>query len=360
MYYLILIILIIFCGLEYRLKDFGNRRYKFAFIALTLLLCLRFGQGTDYFTYVRMYYTEESHGEIGYKVVSKLFFHLGIPFEGFIICISLFMMLCIHKAIMKYSPYKTTSLLLLFPTIYLTYFFSGIRQAIVIAFFIGYMLDWLKNNKMVSYIAACILMATMHTIALLLIPLIFIKWINIRSVLITTGIAFAGGFFIYIMPKTWLQYINIGAFEYYIDDINISWFGLMERVFMMLLISFLFFTLQRKTGSYLWIRFLYKVYGYGFMLSIIFFPWAMMSSRFGAPMKAVEILLIPILLKENRKWKQLMVCFIISYTCLMTAKNLASYVIQGDYKGYNAFTYPYISIFEKDLAKNLRKTYFEP
>ena len=92
--------------------------------------------------------------------------------------IALFQMLCIYRAIMKYSPYKLFSLLLVYPTIYLTYFFSAIRQGIVIAFFLGFMLEWIFTDKWLKYVVSCLVLATFHSSALVLLPLVFIKKIN--------------------------------------------------------------------------------------------------------------------------------------------------------------------------------------
>ncbi len=43
------------------------------------------------------------------------------------------------------------------------------------------------------------------------------------------------------------------------------------------------------------------------------------------------------------------------YVTLMTTKNLASYIQQGRYVGYNVITYPYLSVFNKERAHEIRK-----
>ena len=68
-------------------------------------------------------------------------------------------------------------------------------------------------------------------------------------------------------------------------------------------------------------------------------------------MKAVEILLLPMLLRKCDKYKKWIYCYLLCYVWVMTTKNLFMYVVQGGYIGYDPLTYPYISVFQKDYFK---------
>ena len=177
MYFIPLIVLTLFTIIEIQGKDKRHYFFYVAFLFLTIAICLRYGQGTDYFGYMNVF-LKRDHGEIGYTILQELFETLHLPFELMVAVIALFQMLCIYRAIMKYSPYKLFSLLLVYPTIYLTYFFSAIRQGIVIAFFLGFMLEWIFTDKWLKYVVSCLVLATFHSSALVLLPLVFIKKIN--------------------------------------------------------------------------------------------------------------------------------------------------------------------------------------
>lgn len=353
MYYVPLIMLSLFSVWEIWKGDKKRLLFLFSFGLLVLMLCLRYGQGTDYFGYMINYDTVDKHSEVGFLFVSRLFKMFGIPFEIFIGSISIFQMLCLYRALVLYSPIKTLSLLVFYPTLYLTYCFSGLRQGIVIVFFLGFMIKWLEENKWVRYLFACMIMATIHSAALVLIPLVFYKYIRLSWLYIGIVIAACMGLVIYLVPGEWFSFIHIGSVEYYINTISISAMGLAERVVMFALISFLVLKIP-KDESHVQIWFLYKIYTCGFIISILFFPWAMLSSRLGAMMKATEIFLIPILIKENVKMRKVIVAFVLSYVLLMTTKNLMSYISEGEYVGYNVITYPYLSVFDQDRAHEIR------
>ena len=99
MYFLPLIIITIFLCFEIGGKDKKHILFNVAFVLLTLMICLRYGQGTDYFGYLNVFLRHD-HGEIGYTLLQSLFSYFNLPFELMIAIISLFQMVCIYRAIM--------------------------------------------------------------------------------------------------------------------------------------------------------------------------------------------------------------------------------------------------------------------
>jgi len=318
---------------------------------MTLALCFRYGQGTDYFGYMLNYYLIDNHSEIGYKLLTGFLNSRNIPFELFIFCISIFTMICTFRAISLYSPGRMLSLLVLYPTIYLTYYFSGLRQGVVIAFFLGFMIKWVYEGKFIHYITACLILAGIHSAALILIPLVLLKRVSIRQLYLGILLSVMLGGIMLIAPQEILNFVNIGAFQVYMKGINISFMGLLERIVMFILVSVLVQGIPEDSVHYDFIIFLYKIYLFGLIIVFIFVTKSLISSRLSAFMKSVEVLLIPLLVQVNRKWKQVIPAVMCFYALVMTTKNLESYVSQGKYEGYNAFTYPYISIFNKKTAE---------
>lgn len=356
MYYVVLSLLIVFSIIEVWRGDKKNILFHVAFFILVLMLCLRYGQGTDYFGYRCNYDTIDLHSEIGFRVLNQVCKSIGMSFEVFVGMISLFQMLCLYRGICLYSPVKTLSLLLFYPTLFLTYCFSGIRQGIVILFFLGFMIKWLQEEKYFRYAAACLVMAGFHSAALMLFPLLIIKRIKIKW-LYWGGIAATSiGTFVYIIPAEWFSFVTISSVQYYINSISISFMGLLERIAMFAILTFLVW----KNGEFKensQAVFLYKIYTAGFLIAIMFFPWALLSSRLSAAMKAVELFLFPVFLRGKIKWRKILLLFLTLYTVVMTVKNIWSYLGQagGEYREYNVFTYPYFSVFEKEKVHEIRK-----
>ena len=104
---------------------------------------------------------------------------------------------------------------------------------------------------------------------------------------------------------------------------------------------------------------LYRIYFVGYIVAVLFFPWQLLSSRMGAAMKAVELILIPIFACEEKQIRKYIVSFMTAYVLLMTTKNIQSYINQNNYEGYNVITYPYYSIWDKEEAKKVAPDMWE-
>lgn len=354
MYYVPLAIVGICAIIESKIKR-KKIPFYIAFAVMSLFLILRYGQGTDYFGYLGNYELWDYHSEIGFLTLERFFHAIGCPFEVFAILIAVFHMTCTFRAINLYSPYKCFSLMLLYPVIYLTYYFSALRQGIIIAFFLGFMLKWLEDGKWIRYIIACIILATIHSVALMLLPIVVIK--RIKNYVFYIGIAIAGiaGISVCILPTKLFSFIRIGAVQYYFEHIEISYIGLAERIVMAILIILLYNRYKIKNIENKQVEFLYKVYLYGVIVSIGFFPWGLLSSRLAVMMKATEIVLLPMLLAECTQFiRRAVIIGLSCYVLVMTTKNIMSYIKQGKYEGYNVISYPYITLWQKEYAREIR------
>lgn len=354
MYYIPLAIVGICAVVETKIKR-KDIPFYIAFLVMSLFLMLRYGQGTDYFGYLGNYELWDYHSEIGFLLLERAFRAVGCSFEIFAICIATFHMICTFRVINFYSPYKCFSLMLLYPTIYLTYYFSALRQGIIIAFFLGFMLKWLENEKWIRYLIACIILATIHSSAIMLIPVLILKKIENKVLYIGIALAAFAGIGVCILPKNLISFVKIGSVQYYLQNISISYIGLMERIVMALLIMLLYNRYKQKKEENQQVNFFYKIYLYGVIISIGFFPWGLLSSRLAVMMKATEIVLLPMLLREcTQLVRRILVVVLTCYIMVMTTKNIMSYIKQGDYEGYNVITYPYITLWQKEYARDIR------
>ena len=351
MYYIPLLIMFLFCVFENRSFKNKDIYWRIAFGILLLMLCLRYGQGTDYFGYKWNYLNGDTHSEKGFVFIQQIFRSMGAGFEELVFVISLFQMFCIYRALKLFSPYKSMSLLLLYPTIYLTYFFSALRQGIVIAFFLGFMLKWLLDGKWIRYFAACIIMASIHSISLVLIPLAAVVFLKRKHLYCVVFLVFFVGGAIYFLPPSVFSFVKIGSFQYYINSFSISYMGILERAVLFGIVVVLWELAKKNIEPDDGIEIIYKIYLCGFAISILFFPWALMSSRLPAALKATEIILIPMLLYKNVRARQIITVLLMCYVLVMTTKNLSMYISQGGYKNCNVVTYPYISVFNKELEE---------
>ena len=129
MFLFLLVFIMVCCFFE---KNGRNWAFHAAWLVLTAVLCIRFAQGRDYRTYWMMYHYGDGHSEFLWRCITTILNNAGVPFEAFIFGISLFMMYGIRRAVLRFSPYHCFSLLLLYPTIYFSYFFSALWAGILI------------------------------------------------------------------------------------------------------------------------------------------------------------------------------------------------------------------------------------
>ncbi|MBR0385100.1 MAG: EpsG family protein, partial [Erysipelotrichaceae bacterium] len=129
------------------------------------MLALRYGQGSDYFSYERVFNNFGSlsdvlegrnvlNVEIGFQILCAVF---PLDYRCFVGVISVFEMAMLYRYCRRYSRYPMVSLLIAFPTLYLTYYFSAIRQGIVLAVVLGILLPLMEKKQFFAYLIITIL-----------------------------------------------------------------------------------------------------------------------------------------------------------------------------------------------------------
>ncbi len=370
-------IVIFVCLFLFSIMSFFNPkqdyRYYLLFFALSALLCFRYGQGTDYFSYNHIYDSFPTfdiainnpygiHTEWGYRFLCALFNVLHADFTVFVFCVSVFEMVMLHRFLSKYSHNAVFSLFLFFPTFYLTYYFSIIRQGIVLAVFLGLMVDCLFEKKWLKYIILNIILVFIHSSALFLLVVPIILKLRLKTIYVLLacgvllGMVMSNGFvanFLTYIPFVGKQISN------YLQS-SISWMALLERVISFLIVSYLFYSKYNKEISKEMTGFM-KIYSFGLALYFVLMPFPLISSRMMAYFKVFEIILIPALLVVFSKERLAIAAIVFAISTVMFFKNIGSYIAQGTYFDIvNVFTYPYISVFNKDDIWNYRNapTYF--
>ena len=146
LYHIVFLILFVGVLIEYVRQDTPKWLYFTSILVLSLMLLLRFGQGSDFYSYNSIYTTmpldmeriknyQFFKVEIGWRLLCAGFKMLGFNFSQFLFVISSIELLLLGRFISRYSKNHMLTLFLSYHTLYLTYFFSALRQAFVIAVF---------------------------------------------------------------------------------------------------------------------------------------------------------------------------------------------------------------------------------
>lgn len=173
--------------------QFFNRRIFL--IAFTLILVtfgfLRYGIGVDYFAYQFLYdrllpnaVDEIKYGldgqEVGFRALGAFLKGLGFSYQAYLMVLMAITMFFMYKIVKKYSWNPTLSMLLFFCFYYLTWTFSGVRQGLVIAVGLYYLLRYIEEKKGFRLIIVSIILSFIHTSALSLILYYLFSKLNFK------------------------------------------------------------------------------------------------------------------------------------------------------------------------------------
>lgn len=351
-----------FLGFVFFNSTYKNKIYHFLFIGLIILLSLRYGQGTDYFSYAYIfshinsiedviYNPYDLHGEIGFRLLCFVF---GSSYECFIVAVSIFEMLMLKSFIDKYSSNKLLTLLLFYPTFYLTYYFSAIREGIVISIFVGIMIPLIQEKKFFKFFCLSLLCTSIHTVAILTLFVPLFYKLDLKKLCIFNINCFVIGIFFYLinLGSIFSKIPIIGSYFISYNEKSLSYGTICERTLSLLIICILYYSSEKnkETNSNM-----LKLYLIGHLFYFVLMPFSLISSRALAIFKVIEIVLITQLISNKSKYSQLALLYFIALSFFMLFKNINSYIYQGNYYDWiNEFNYPYISIFEKDTIFEYR------
>lgn len=380
MYIIIMLLLTILSIKEINNKShFDKLSFIVLFLILTFILTIRYGQGTDYYAYYLQYSNinkysdffnnELVHGEIGWYMSMLFFKKLGLGFEHYIFILSLIMMTSIYKSITRYSPYGIFSLVLFYPTYYLTYCFSAIRQGLVMSLFLGYGVTKLIEKKYLSYYILIVLLSLIHRSAIILLILpIVLKFRQYKL----EKYYFTIMFIILIMNQLGISrdlLIEQGISTYL--DFTISANAIIVRGILFYIIYKLYnFTKSIEGYNNRSIETMYYIYFIGFLIFGSISLTSTLSQRLTMPFKSIEILLLPMLIKNVKELRSestfnltiikvgnirilASVTLILLFMNIECIKNLYSYIYQGGYYSWvNPLNYPLSTIFNKSNIEN--------
>ena len=366
---------------KYYSKQISGLLFSIFLFILTALLTFRYGQGTDYFGYELSYdglnpsgsllINSLYHGELGWYVLMMLFKRLGASFAIFLGFIALTTMIATSIAIVKHSEYPLFSLLILYPTYYLTYYYSGIREGLVFALFLLFGIELLTSKKYSRFIILVVLLGFIHTVSyvLLLLPvyLVYRSKLNRKALWLVILFVIAG--YAGLLNRVLLA---LGAGPYLKVSISIP--AIVLRVLLFYIIYTLHKSLEKMDSCDEIEILLYNIYCFGFYVFLVLSFASTLSQRSTMPMKGVELLLIPhqlylmnkgslntYIVKKTKSIKvgsfsiPVVLILIAIVLNVETIKNINSYLQQGDYhENLNVLEYPIITLFNKDALYHYR------
>ena len=369
MYYIVFFILLFFLIKEiYFGQKVSKKKFDILFLTLTLMSCFRYGQGTDYFSYMFLYQNNAyydynyvlSNADFGFYTLYYLGKLFDIPFELLASLISLLTLAMFYHFFKRDCNYSIFSLFIFYCVVWMIYINSALRQGLAMAFFVYFALPNLYSNNYMKYITFVIISSLFHAsaISLLFLPIFY----NIKSnklrlyiIIISLVLMFFGSRFLLLM--------NIGfimnRISYYLNGESETFF-LARIVRILYTIPIIILLLNTKSD---YVKRYCNMYIYGLLLySILSFADAL-STRFWGYVLIFLLLIAQtinvdnVLQKLHKQVIEFCLCVLVS---LLMFKNFGAFIEQANYdKEVTMFSFPYISIFNKSDA-NVINSKFSP
>lgn len=337
------------------------------FLLLSAMLVFRYGQGSDYFGYRYNYYKVSDvaitfpkydvHGELGYQLLCNVFRVCHIPFEGLVVLLAVVQMGWMLSFYKRYQVDCPFALLLSFPTLYLTYFMSGMRQGLAIAVFLGVLFPLLENRRYLAYIVGTLLCMTFHTVSVVfLVLLIPMKTRKVSTVQILTVLAWLAGCILSTQEgQSLIMALGISKLNYYLGNgASISLVAVVERLLFTGIITWLYLKLCKIGKCSDRFRFAYSCYLMAMALYGGLLWNELVASRTTSMLRFIEIYLLIYGIQQMRRGSRyLLVVILVAFETFMTVKNIQAAIDQGPYvQEVTVATYPYVSVFNsQDIYK---------
>lgn len=209
------------------LAKYKNFRYglEISFFLIFLFLALRYNFGNDYKAYSNLFnkinlsytnlFDESVYGEVGWKILCRLFKPLG--FFAMTAIIAFFSCLVYYRFVTKYVPLKYywfAVFLYIFNPAFLLTHLSAMRQNVSIILFI-LSLEYLFKKDAFRYIL-CIAIATLfHMSAIVLIPVYFLTFLNQKISVFFVILLFTSFSLLFYFGKYLLPNINDIVSKYF-------------------------------------------------------------------------------------------------------------------------------------------------
>lgn len=370
----ILAVLLLLTAWEWR-RGTNKFVYLISLTGLFIFFSLRYGQGTDYLTYLSIYanvqplsafpsYAAFQYNkiEVGFFYLMSFFRMLHAHYVVFVACVTLFSLLMIDRFLRRFTTLPIFGLTCFFAVYSLVYMESGIRQLISLSIALGWVFPAWQQRRRILALAGIAVATLMHNSAIVMLlvlllrkenTIFFIDWKK-KTIAIVLAIGAALVFvvnFVNLMPVISLlpARLEYTISSYYLENNHVSITALANRTLFMAIVFFL--ALRAKNEMSLREKFLFNLYILGFCVYVAFMSFDLIASRTNVYFRIVEIALIPALMVRNRDFvSRLRVAFpaMLLLISFLYVKDISAVMDYAEYYNSKPWEYPYITIFNSE------------
>ena len=323
-------------------------------ILITTLLSFRYGEGSDYLSYEKIYngYFEVSsfHGfldtwrngiisEVGFCFLLWILAMLHVPYTIFLAGLAILEAFLLYRFIDRYTKggFRCFTLLMLYPSFIFIYEFSAMRQGLSMALFLGVLLPLLEQKKWIPYYIIAALCFLMHRTSLIYLVCPLAILFSTKLVEILTGIALAGG-----IVYTLVRYVTEGRLT-----ISVSSFVLRIGICIVVIVSYHHIKAEEH---FTWF---YRIALGGMAAYFVFAQSPFWAARVSDTVRFIDVIIIVQFMKCLKKQVLFVVSLLLTlYAGGLLCKNLETRARSGMIDTIHAYNYPYFTIFQKEQVSD--------
>ena len=372
-----LAILLVLLGLTVWEWFAGARKYAYwaALTGLFVFFSLRYGQGTDYITYMGIYANvpalhtfpnffafQYNKIEIGFFYLISLCKMLRMHYAVFIALITLVSLLCLNRFIRRFCPLPMFALTIFYAVYSLTYMESAIRQLLPLSIALGWVLpNWVDKRRWRA-IAGIVVATLLHTSAAVLFalpilfwqdrPLFVIEW-KARATVLLGLLVVAASAVITLVDLTPIirllpSQLEYTVYTYYVENNHVSLLALANRGLFMAIVFLL--ALRARARMTPQEKLLFNLYCVGFALYVVTMAFDLIASRINVYFRILDCCLLPVLFYRNRdliRRTRVALPALLILLSFLYVKDISAIMDYSEYYSSNPLEYPYITLFNE-------------
>lgn len=325
------------------------------------MVCLRQGQGQDYYNYYQtykevQYYSDRSFllviamRDPFYALLNWCFIKFHISYQWFVAFFSFTTMALQWPFFKNICKGSSICLFIFYATVVLQYDFNAMRQGMALAIMLGVLFPLLLKKRYTKFYIVCLLSCLIHLSAFICILMPLAQKINFKKkamVLILLGGAIfilLGGNIISHLPLP--EFLSERASSY-TESSSTKIFAIMVRILLILPL----FPIPTKTyKKYERLNLLKNIIILGFIVYSLCSFNDFVASRENMYFRMFEgyFLSMVILNTRLRKTGKILFGYYTVLCFILFAKDISAGISQGHYKNCNILTYPYLNVFDSN------------
>lgn len=269
------------------------------------------------------------YNEIGFFIISVLLKTIYNDVDFYFLIISLLTSIALFKSMREYAYYPLLSLLLYCARFLLLRDINQIRAALAIAIVI-YAIKFIENSNLKMYLLYTFLALSIHTSAVITLPLFFVKKLNLNKKHIAYIVITAFAVSLTLSPfiegnvrELTIKYAFAESYTSgkYVGDVGLKNF----MIYYQIIVLFAYTYFEDSLNQYKYYYIFRNLYLFSTVLMIVFSDFLVISSRLATIYATLEIFIIPMIFQaitSRYRMRSLHWVFVAMIACSIFYMNL--------------------------------------